>query len=70
LLSDAWRYLRLLEPSEWILKKVEEKLGFVLLRLPWYIGLEKRTEMSWFEMLPMAAPPSGQAHGQGRTLGA
>jgi hypothetical protein len=44
--------LRLLEPSEWILKKVEEKLGFVLLRLPWYVDLEKRMELNYMEMLP------------------
>ncbi|TGZ80167.1 hypothetical protein EX30DRAFT_307860, partial [Ascodesmis nigricans] len=67
----AWRYMRILEPSEWILKKVEEKLGFVLLRLPWYVCLEKRTEMNYFEMLPMAAAPPAAAHlgGPGRTLG-
>lgn len=61
--------MRLLEPSEWILKKVEEKLGFILLRLPWYIGLEKRSEMNYFEMLPMASVPANP-NGPGRTLGA
>ncbi|KAA8897072.1 hypothetical protein FN846DRAFT_783406 [Sphaerosporella brunnea] len=48
----ACRYLRLLEPSEWILKKVEEKLGFLLFRLPWYVNLETRMELNYMEMLP------------------
>ena len=57
----ACRYLRLLEPSEWILKKVEEKVGFVLLRLPWYVSLEKRCEINYMEMLPAVGggPRSG-----------
>jgi hypothetical protein len=49
---DACRYLRLLEPSEWILTKVEQKLGFLLFRLPWYVNLEKRQELNYMEMLP------------------
>ncbi|KAF8541956.1 rhomboid protein 2 [Trichophaea hybrida] len=48
----ACRCLRLLEPSEWILTKVEQKLGFLLLRLPWYVNLEKRQELNYMEMLP------------------
>jgi len=74
----ACRYLRLLEPSEWILAKVEKTLGFVLLKLPWYVSLEKRTELNYMEFLPMASPrvaSSGNAEeglagtGAGRTLG-
>ena len=75
---DACRYLRLLEPSEWILTKVEQKLGFLLLRLPWYIDLEKRVELNHMEMLPMASPTThasametgtGGFTAPGRTLG-
>jgi len=55
----ACRYLRLLEPSEWILTKVEKTLAFVLLRLPWYVSLEKRTEMNYMEILPMVSPRAG-----------
>jgi len=74
----ACRYLRLLEPSEWILTKVEQKLGFLLLRLPWYIDLEKRVELNHMEMLPMASPAThssametgaGGFTAPGRTLG-
>jgi len=59
----ACRYLRLLEPSEWILKKVEEKLGFLLFRLPWYVSLEKRSELNYMEMLPAVGgvPRTGEA---------
>lgn len=49
---DACRYLRLLEPSEWILTKVESKLGFIFRRIPYYISLENRTEMNYWEFLP------------------
>ncbi|KAL0634589.1 putative rhomboid protease [Maublancomyces gigas] len=49
----ASRYLRLLEPSEWILAKIETKLGFLFRRIPYYISLENRTEMNYWEFLPM-----------------
>lgn len=61
--SDACRYLRLLEPSEWILTKVEQKLGFILRRLPWYVDLEARQELNYMEMLPAVGggPKSGNS---------
>lgn len=51
--ADASRYLRLIEPSEWILTKVETKLGFLFRRIPHYVSLENRTEMNYWEFLPM-----------------
>lgn len=67
----ACRYLRLLEPSEWILKKVEEKLGFLLFRLPWYVNLEKRSELNYMEMLPAVGggPRTGEASSSGSSGG-
>lgn len=53
--TDACRYLRLLEPSEWILAKVEAKLGFLLRRIPYYISVENRTEVNYWEFLPMTS---------------
>lgn len=74
----ACRYLRLLEPSEWILTKVEQRLGFVLRRLPWYVDLEMRQELNYMEMLPAVGggPRNGglgreeEAEGQGEGAGA
>jgi len=54
ILLDACHYLRLIEPSENILGKVESKLNFLLRRVPFYISLENRTEMSHMELLPTA----------------
>jgi len=78
----ACRYLRLLEPSEWILTKVEQKLAFIFSRLPWYVGLDRRQELNYMEMLPavggsgprggvngVEAGPSGAFKTPGRTLG-
>ncbi|KAG0635258.1 hypothetical protein HOY80DRAFT_893389 [Tuber brumale] len=48
----ACHYLRLLEPSENILGKVESKLNFLIRRVPFYISLENRTEMNHMELLP------------------
>lgn len=74
----ACRYLRLLEPNEWILTRVEKYLGFILLKLPWYVGLHKRVELNHMEMLPMAVSSVGRRNIEvmesgfslpGRTLG-
>ncbi|KAL7273641.1 putative rhomboid protease [Rhizina undulata] len=65
----ACRYLRLLEPSEWVLSKVESKLHFLFSRIPHYVSLEKRTEMNYWEFLPTvnyraARIPTSPAPGQ------
>ncbi|KAI5817504.1 hypothetical protein BZA77DRAFT_244902, partial [Pyronema omphalodes] len=67
----ACRYLRLLEPSEWILTKVEQKLSFIFGRLPWYVSLEKRQELNWIEMLPSVGGnrPNSSFDQPGRVLG-
>jgi len=51
---DACHYLRLIEPSENILGKVESKLNFLFRRVPFYVSLENRIEMSHMELLPTA----------------
>lgn len=53
-LLDACHYLRLIEPSENILGKVESKLNFLFRRVPFYVSLENRIEMSHMELLPTA----------------
>lgn len=50
----ACRYLRLLEPSEWLMTKIEQKLSFIFSRVPFYVGLDRRVELSYLEFMPMA----------------
>ncbi|KAH8151590.1 uncharacterized protein LAJ45_04212 [Morchella importuna] len=50
----ACRYLRLLEPSEWLMGKVEQKLSFIFSRVPHYVALDRRAELGYWEFMPMA----------------
>jgi membrane associated rhomboid family serine protease len=63
----ACHYLRLLEPSENILGKVESKLNFITRRVPFYISLENRTEMNHMELLPTSISSRTQSTSRATT---
>ncbi|RPA98917.1 hypothetical protein L873DRAFT_1685912 [Choiromyces venosus 120613-1] len=63
----ACHYLRLLEPPENIMGKVESKLNFLLRRIPFYISLENRTEMNYMEFLPTSISSRTQSTSRATT---
>ena len=66
----AGRWLRLLEPSEWVLGKVEGLVGWLVRWLPGWVGLEDRAEGEWLEMLPAVGGKRFTGTGEeGKVLG-